>query len=249
MDKITVVEPGYMLLTPVDWFPGMLDVIEQAGRTCYKSENKITDGSARDFVRGIIKRGHESVIEHCVITVKIYCSRACSHQLVRHRIAAYSQESQRYCDYGKLGLQVICPPRMGKHNHDLPSGTYKRSDNSELYRIEPDKDIAIYDWYYQDGWRVSSWWLDRINDAYKSYLHMLQKGHSPEDARFMLPNATKTEVVATFNLRQWRHVFKHRALNKRAQWEIRKIMRAIMAKFITLMPAVFGDLEEEDETD
>ena len=178
-------------------------------------------------MRKLIKSGHESVIEHCVITVKIFCSRACSHQLVRHRIAAYSQESQRYCDYGKLGFQVIAPRGL-----ELPGGKYERNGFADWTR---QKDIKC-------KMNNKAQWLETVYQAYSTYLHLLREGMRPENARFVLPNATKTEVVTTFNLRQWRHVFKHRALNPRAQWEIREIMQAVLEKFKVLMPAVFGDL-------
>lgn len=86
----------------------MLRKIEQAGRICYKSESLITDESAARFVTGIIRSGHYSVIEHCSLSVKIICDRGVTHELVRHRIASFSQESTRYCNYGKdkFGGQV-----------------------------------------------------------------------------------------------------------------------------------------------
>lgn len=73
--------------------------IERAGRVCYKSESNISDTSAEKFISNIIKSGHESVIEHVSITFKIICDRGISHEIVRHRLASYSQESSRYCDY------------------------------------------------------------------------------------------------------------------------------------------------------
>lgn len=79
----------------------MLKHIEMCGRVCYKSEDKINDDSAEKFVRRIIKSGHESVLEHASITVRFICDRGVSHEIVRHRIASYSQESTRYCDYSK----------------------------------------------------------------------------------------------------------------------------------------------------
>lgn len=85
---------------PVDG-AAMLKHIELCGRVCYKSEDKITDESAESFVRRIIKSGHESVLEHASITVRFVCDRGVSHEIVRHRIASYSQESTRYCDYSK----------------------------------------------------------------------------------------------------------------------------------------------------
>lgn len=107
---MVIVEPSFEIVTPLEQISGILERIEKAGRTCYKSECKITDGSAKEFVRKIMKSGHESVIEHEIVSVRIVCDRGVSHELVRHRIASYSQESTRYCDYGKNGhIQFIKP--------------------------------------------------------------------------------------------------------------------------------------------
>jgi len=100
-----IVKPSYVIL---QWPKNGLEIIEEAGRTCYKSEDKITETSAEAFVKTILKRGHESVIEHAVATVKIVCDRGVSHELVRHRLASYSQESTRYCAY-KKGIAVVSP--------------------------------------------------------------------------------------------------------------------------------------------
>src|SRR5690554_3996766 len=93
-----VIEPGFTIETKVNG-EEMLRLIEKAGRTCYKSEARITEDSARRFVKMIIDSGHESVIEHCSITVRVVCDRGTSHEIVRHKIASYSQESTRYCNY------------------------------------------------------------------------------------------------------------------------------------------------------
>lgn len=85
---------------PIDG-KAMLKHIELCGRVCYKSEDKITDDSAERFARKIIKSGHESVLEHASITVRFVCDRGVSHEIVRHRLASYSMESTRYCDYSK----------------------------------------------------------------------------------------------------------------------------------------------------
>jgi thymidylate synthase (FAD) len=95
----------------------MLQRIEKAGRTCYKSEDLITDESAKKFVRMIIRRGHHSVLEHESVSVRIICDRGVTHEIVRHRLASYSQESTRYCNYGQEkhggGIKVIAPPGLG----------------------------------------------------------------------------------------------------------------------------------------
>lgn len=107
-----IIEPKVELINAPS-YASLLSTIEQAGRTCYKSEDKITDGSAEKFVRGIIKRGHEAVIEHGSLSVRFTCDRGVSHEIVRHRLAAYCQESTRYCNYSKEGfggeITVIAP--------------------------------------------------------------------------------------------------------------------------------------------
>lgn len=95
-----IVEPKVEIITPING-DEILKHIEKVGRVCYKSESNITDESADKFVAGIIKRGHESVIEHFNITVKFTTDRGISHEIVRHRIASYAQESSRYCNYSK----------------------------------------------------------------------------------------------------------------------------------------------------
>ena len=98
-----IIEPYVELINAPD-YKTLLTTIEAAGRTCYKSEDKITDTSAAAFVAGIIKRGHEAVLEHFNITIKFICDRGVSHELVRHRLASYCQESTRYCNYSKEGF-------------------------------------------------------------------------------------------------------------------------------------------------
>lgn len=98
-----IIKPSVEFITPIDGAV-MLKHIEQCGRVCYKSEDKITDTSAEQFVANIIKRGHEAVLEHCSFTVKFICDRGVSHEIVRHRLASYCQESTRYCNYSKEGF-------------------------------------------------------------------------------------------------------------------------------------------------
>lgn len=95
-----IIKPGFEFITPINGSV-ILKRLEECGRVCYKSEGKITDDSAPKFVAGIIKRGHEAVLEHCSFTVKFICDRGVSHEIVRHRMASYCQESTRYCNYSK----------------------------------------------------------------------------------------------------------------------------------------------------
>jgi len=222
---ITVVQPNFVWpLTTIGMFRFLVKHVERCGRVCYKSEERITEESGEKFVAKIRQNRHLSVLEHASVTVIVICSRAASHQLVRHRIAAYSQESQRYCDYGHDGnLQVICPPSIG-----LQPRNYSVADTFSL----GDEQIR---------------WIKQIDSAYEEYRQELMEGVKPEDARYVLPNATKTEIAVTFNLRQWRHVFTERALNRHAQWEIRGIFNGILRDMRVRLPVVFHDMVPPDE--
>lgn len=101
----------------------MLKTIEIAGRNCYKSEHLITENSAEPFIEKIIKRGHESVLEHSLISVNISCDRGVTHELVRHRLCSFSQSSTRYCNYSKdkFGNEItVIKPLFWEEN----SGNY-----------------------------------------------------------------------------------------------------------------------------
>lgn len=204
-----VIKAGFHILSPVDG-QKILKSIEEAGRVCYKSEEKITEDSAEKFVAGIIKRGHEAVLEHEAIRVKFIVDRGVSHEIVRHRLAAYCQESTRYCNYSK-----------GKFGE-------------EITVIEPcfwDKDSDL-----MKDWRSA------MRMAENHYLGLLHQGTSPQEARSVLPNSLKTEVVMTANLREWRHFFKLRTAPA-AHPQMREVAIALLKEFQKLVPVVFDDIE------
>lgn len=214
---ITVVKPSFEILR--GFTRNDLKLIEAAGRTCYKSEGCGTYGVMERFIRRLRESKHESVLEHVSATVRFICSRSCSHQLVRHRLGAYSQESQRYCNYGKKGFQFICPDGIG-----LNPGTY---DN-----------------FFEPGITVQQRkWLEARYADCCEYIACLDT-MKPEDARECLPNASKTEIVATYNARQWRHVFKERC-GKHAQPQIRGLMQGVLREFNMAVPELFEDLIDE----
>lgn len=191
----------------------MLQAIERAGRTCYKSENLISSESAKKFVTNILKLGHESVIEHEKITVRIICDRGVTHEIVRHRIASYSQESTRYCNY--------CNDRFG----------------NELTFIEP----CFFSSDSEEDKKNKQIWLDTMSMIEKNYNNLIENGAKPEEARAILPNSLKTEIVVTMNLRAWRHFFKLRT-DKSAHPQIREIANQILDEFKQKLPTIFGDL-------
>lgn len=103
-----IISPDFAFVDSING-NAILKKLEAAGRTCYKSEDKITEDSAINFVRNLIKRGHESVLEHVSITVRIITDRGISHEIVRHRLASYSQESTRYCNYKDKEIEFVLP--------------------------------------------------------------------------------------------------------------------------------------------
>jgi thymidylate synthase (FAD) len=117
---IEIIEPRVELITPVNQLLTYPELIEKACRTCYASEDKIKEGSADSLITRCIASGHHSILEHCVVSYRFICSRACANQLVRSRIASYSQASQRYIDAKKKGMQVIVPPSIkDEHQKDI----------------------------------------------------------------------------------------------------------------------------------
>lgn len=219
---ITVIEPSWEWLPLSRWKMDKIEEhLELCGRNCWKSEERIAEGTAEKFVRKICRNNHVSVLEHEGLTARIVCSRTASHQLVRHRIGSYSQESMRYVNYDKKGdLEVICPPSVG---------------------IDPGDYTSWH--YYEKLSKRQNRWISAIGMAYEEYKAEIAEGVRPEDARFTLPHATKTCVVVTYNMSMWRHVIKERGLNQHAQWEIQKIFHDIYENLIEAIPSVFEDLE------
>lgn len=209
-----IVQPSVSCLHAPDR-RALYEHIERVGRVCYKSEDKITEGSAEQFIRSVIKRGHEAVIEHGSITVKFVCDRGVSHELVRHRLASYCQESTRYCNYSqnKFGSEITVVQ---------PSWLVRPGDGAAV----------ATDW---DVWEYS------CEQAERHYFDLLRRGHTPQEARAVLPQSLKTEVVATMNPREWRHFFKLRC-SPAAHPDMRHIANLAKEMFVENWPALFDDL-------
>ena len=249
-------------------------MIELAGRTCYKSEDKITENSAKEFVDRMIKLGHGAMLEHGTIylkidktedghlpparlywsdgdhkkytkvrkhgnsiyvttnlrvivennrlddlqyqveptehhekriTAKFICDRGVSHEFVRHRVFSFAQESTRYCDYSKdkfgNDITYIIPSWL-----DLPEGKYSNWDNdwcdvSELKLLYPEVDNLS---------DPANCFLQSIKNAEYYYFMLINRGWKPQQARQVLPNATKTELVMTGFESDWEHFFELR---------------------------------------
>lgn len=206
-----IIKAGYEIMDPLNG-EEILKKIERVARVCYKSEDKITAGSAEKMVRALIRSGHEAMLEHFSFSVKFTVDRGVSHEIVRHRVASFAQESTRYCNYGHAG---------------------------EITVIEPVgiKEIA------------SKWeeWKSAMRLAEDHYLDLLEKGSTPQEARSVLPNSLKTEVVMTANLREWRHFFKLRALGTtgKPHPQMVEVALPLLEECKKLIPVVFDDLVKE----
>lgn len=198
-----IINASYSIETPIDG-KQMLKRIEKAGRTCYKSEALMSETSAEDFVRMLIKCGHESVLEHASFTVRFVCDRGISHEIVRHRLASYSQESQRYVRYN--GDIEFINPRM---------------PNAKAYEA----------------------WQELCERAGETYKELLSYGVQPQQARSVLPNSTKTEIVMTANLREWRHFLKLRTATA-AHPQMRELTVPLLKELQQRIPVVFDDIGE-----
>lgn len=198
----------------------ILTALESAGRVCWKSEGRAGPGTAPKFCRMILHRGHESVLEHESIRVRFVTSRGVTHELVRHRLASYSQESTRYCNY-EDGLTFVVPPW-----HNIVLGEYGWDERSMEYQAGLPA--------------ASSYWFMHMLEAESSYRNLLKHGEMPQQARDVLPNALKTEIVMTANLREWRHVFKMRC-DKSAHPSIREIMVPLQQELQGVLPEIFGE--------
>jgi thymidylate synthase (FAD) len=205
MGQMKIIKAGYEIMDELNG-EAILKKIELCGRVCYKSEEKITQGSAERFVRGIIKNGHESVLEHVSFSVRFIVDRGVSHELVRHRIASFSQESTRYCNYGNQNEMTVIEPLFFV-------------DKPELYK----------------EWRCA---------CIQSYIHyhdLLNIGATPQEARSVLLNSLKTEVIMTANLREWRHFFKLRT-PKTAHPQMREVTIPLLYDVQNRIPVVFEDI-------
>lgn len=120
--------------------PDATQLIERAGRTCYKSEDKITSESADKFIKMLLERGHESVIEHAYASFRVVCDRGVSHEFVRHRLFSYSQESTRYCNYSKekygSSITVIQPPGLEGKALEAWVDAVSMAENKYLYMVD-----------------------------------------------------------------------------------------------------------------
>lgn len=204
-----IIDSSVEILDELDGL-AILKKIEAAGRTCYKSEGKITEYSCEKFIKDIIVRGHESVLEHASISMRFVCDRGVSHEIVRHRLASFSQESTRYCNYERENF------------------------GSEITVIRPSFwDIKSAEY---------SEWEIACRRSEQSYFTLLRQGATPQEARSVLPNSLKTELVMTCNIRELRHFLKLRT-SRAAHPQMRELAIKLLNELLRIVPELFYDIK------
>jgi thymidylate synthase (FAD) len=222
------IESSVELVEPIDAVAAKRKV-EIACRNCYKSEDKIEDGSAERLIRSCIKRGHESPLEHYAVTYRVICDRAILAEWTRHRLASYCVESQRYCAYNKdkFGSTITCV---------LPTWA------------EEIQHMSVFD--MDEAQKRQYLMFQRLDTACCSaeatYFAMLGEEMRPEDARAILPNCVKTDIVCTMNLRELRHFIRLRS-SAAAHPDIRKLaIQLLKLMRDNGLGVFFEDIEVED---
>ena len=197
-----IIEPIAFLMNDFDGAE-VMKFLEKCGRTAYQSAKNITNDSAEKFIRNLIKRGHESVLEHFSATFKIICDRGVMAELTRHRLVSFTIESTRFNDYSKGELTFIRPNFFDDRQYDV--------------------------------------WLWAMDTAESNYKKTRERGATPEQARAILPNSLKTEIIMTCNLREWRHILKLRTA-KDAHPQMRQVAEMILAALKRKLPVIFEDI-------
>ena len=194
-----------------------LKLIESAGRTCYKSNARISDdgSSAKGFVRNIIANGHEAMLEHSTLSVKFIVDRGITHELVRHRLFSFAQESTRYCNYAgdKFG--------------------------NEITVIKP--------CYWEEDSEAFANWKRAMLFAEEYYFRLIRNGATPQEARAVLPNSLKSEIIVSGNYREWRHFFNLRAVEVtgKVHPQMKEVSVPLLRKVCSKLPVVFDDILEK----
>ena len=199
--------------------------LERACRTCYRSENLITPESYKTLLKNCINRGHESILEHEKITIRMVCDIGVYKDLTRHRFGSFSIESTRYCNYGKdkfeNEIKFIKPvfyvdTWMGK--------------NDELTTEEC----------------ISLHWYETMGHIEEAYMLMSEDKATPDQMRMILPHSTAAEVTMTANIREWRHILDLRT-KKMTHPSIRQLLIPLLLKFQYTMPELFGEIEYDKD--
>jgi thymidylate synthase (FAD) len=233
---VKIIQHSHEILTSLNG-EEILKFIESIGRIAYRSQDKITEDSAFKFIKNLINREHLSVIEHFNVSVKMITCRSITHEIVRHRLASYTQSSTRYIDSDKDGCIFIIPHWINWYDKKIIL------DKSIFDFKESDHLMKFIDEYKLD--EITTIWLSEMWDSEQDYRRLRELGVPPQNAREILPNSTETEICMTANLREWRHFFKLRT-SPQAHPDMQLLTRPILKEFQSKIPIIFDDISVEE---
>lgn len=204
--------------------------IERACRTCYRSEGSITEDSYKNLLKNCINRGHESVLEHEKITVKMICDIGVYKDLTRHRFGSFSIESTRYCNYSK--------DKFNNNIKFIKPVFYDESWSQANYEGSAMTESQL----------KSSLWYKCMEEIESNYMQMANIGCTPDELRMILPHSTASEVTMTCNIREWKHILSLRCTNH-AHPAIQQLLIPLLLKFKQDMPEIFSCVEYNEAFD
>lgn len=206
-----VIEP-WIEVEPFDGTK-IMKKLERACRTCYRSEGSITEDSYKKLLTNCINRGHESILEHEKVTIRMCVDVGCYKDLTRHRFGSFSIESTRYCCYDK--------DKFGNEINFIKP-IFLRTESTGTIEIFQKEDL----------------WKECMRDIEKTYMKMRELGATPDECRMILPHSTAAEVTMTANIREWKHIFELRCSN-RAHPSIQQVLIPLLLHFKKQMPEIF----------
>lgn len=224
--KIKFIKPSFEIDMLGETGLQKLKRIEKVARLCYKTEDRITDDSYMKLVQLLVDKKHGAMLEFADVAVKFIVNRAFTHELVRHRLASFAQESQRYVGY-EDAIEFIIPSWCEINPFTI--------EDINKYKHEPKDYISNSKLGIDYG---QAHWVEGCVNAAGSYCILLNEGWRPEQARDVLPNATKTEIWIKTNLREWQHVF-HLRDSMAAAPQMREQMEPLHIKMSEMVPIVF----------
>ena len=298
-----LIKSSFEILEQAPGIKGVKQQIERAGRTCYKSENKITDTSCEEFVNRMVNSGHGAMLEHGTvylylpiddsnfseliekytknkytvinkkqfvttnyrvlvengwlddlqyqcepteyhekrITVKFICDRGVSHEFVRHRVFSFAQESTRYCNYSKdkfneeitfikpIWLEESTIPQSDWESRKMIDSNFDEEGvwYEECYKYVENPRTKNSSWQ----WNSADWFYHQLKSSEVTYLQLLKQGWKAQEARAILPNSLKTELIMTGFISDWEHFFELRC-HSTAHPQARELAIPLKEEFI-----------------
>lgn len=216
--------------------------IEKACRTCYRSEGNITEDSYKNLLKNCINRGHESVLEHEKITIRMCCDIGVYKDLTRHRFGSFSIESTRYCNYGKDKFDneiKFIKPVFYNPTPSQYAGQEISEETGEYVKDEAQRLQETHDSLKTELWEECMRHIENV------YIRM-SKFAKPDELRMILPHSTAAQVTMTANIREWKHILELRC-SKMAHPAIRQLLIPLLLKFKKEMPEIFDNIPYDED--